>query len=137
MEPGYEFNPFTRPDTFPDSLAARVAGDEPEGFYKAINSAIAFFPNDRQAQLAFIGRCFDALDRVGAVPCQPAPPDYDEFWVEEPRYGRDRSEIRRAIVAEWLANGAGPMEIWTGVFFGVPDHVTPLASARRYVPKDV
>jgi hypothetical protein len=137
MEPGGDFNPFTRPDTFPDSLAVRIAGDEPEGFYKAINRAIRFFPKDRQAQFAFLDHCFDALDAIGAVPCRPGSPDYDEFWVEEPRYGRGRQEIRRAIVAEWLANGAGPMEIWSGVFFGMPDHVTPLDRARRYIPKDV
>ena len=126
-----------RPETFPDWFTLRIEDDEPEGFYHVVNHALGFYPDDRQAQLAFLNRCFDALDAIGAIPCRPGSPDYDEFWVEEPRYGRDRSEIRRAVIAEWLANGAGPMEIWTGVFFGMPDHVTPLDTARRYIPKDV
>ena len=124
-----------KPETFPDWLTFRIEDDEPEGFYNAINSALGFYPEDRQAQLAFLNRCFDALDRIGAVPCKSAYWNHQLGWIEVIKYGRDRADIRRAVIAEWLANGAGPMEIWSGVFFGIPEHVTPLDQAIGYVPE--
>lgn len=109
---------------FPDRI-----NFEPEGFYACANDGIRLFRLSGTQLVGFADRCVGEYLRRGAVPCRPGAPDYDEDWVELPGYGATADEIRHNVIAEWVAAGAGEIPPWTGVWFGLPKHVTPLAKA--------
>ncbi|MEI9900805.1 MAG: hypothetical protein WDN31_12525 [Hyphomicrobium sp.] len=60
------------------------------------------------AELAeYVRLCLLRLLEAGAVPVRHSPLDESLLWKEQTQYGTQPEQIADAIVAEWLASGAG------------------------------
>lgn len=97
---------------------------EPIGFYTMPNSGIETFGLSGTDLIAFVSRCVMTALKEGGIPCIPGFPDYPVDWIYEPKYGTAPMEIHDNVLNEWISNGAGLVDIWTGVWFGLPKSVS-------------
>ncbi len=98
--------------------------DEPIGFFTIPDAGINIFGLSGPDLIAFASRCVMKALNEGGIPCIPGHPDYDVDWIYEPKYGTSAKEIHDNVMNEWIANGAGPLEFWTGPWFGLPKSVS-------------
>ena len=124
--------PDDTPETILKWMETAVYEDEPVGMYYIVGWALSNFGMQGIEAIEYVDRCIAVLLQSGAVPCQPGYPEYREY-IEDWSYGTEPDAIRKAVVAEWVANGAGILEHWTGPFFGAPGtSVVPESQATRF-----
>ncbi len=131
----YEYDVVRSPEDYVRDAQKNGASDEPEGFWHWVNTGIGRFKLSGPTLVHFLDRCIEALQSRGAVPCEPGHPTYADEWVELPLLGDTPDAIRARVINDWLETGGGPMEPWSGVWFGLPHQVVPLSDATPAPPR--
>jgi hypothetical protein len=124
------FGDYDSTDEFMSYIRGNMEFDEPTGLYIFPSYGIDTFGLSGPDLVAFVSQCVMRALSEGGIPCIPGYPDHDAGWIYEPKYGTTPKEIHDNVLNEWIANGAGPLEFWTGPWFGLPRDVYPFSEAH-------
>jgi hypothetical protein len=113
-----------------DCLPFDMELSEPVGMYTIPGGGIQTFGLNGPDLIHFVSRCLMTMLDAGGIPCIPGYPDHDAGWIYEPKYGTTSKEIHDNVLNEWIANGAGPLEFWTGPWFGLQSDVYPFSETH-------
>lgn len=118
-----KFGYYDSVDEYLDCLPVTMDVDEPIGLYTIPGDGIETFGFNGPDLIHFVSCCLITMLGAGGIPCIPGYPNHPVDWVYEPKYGTTSEEIHDNVLNEWIANGAGPLEFWTGPWFGLPKSV--------------
>lgn len=124
------FGDYDSIDEYLSYFRGNMEFDEPVGFYTVPDAGIDIFGLSGPDLIAFASLCVTKMLSEGGIPCIPGYPDHDAGWIYEPKYGTTSKEIHDNVLNEWIANGAGPLEFWTGPWFGLPRDVYPFSETH-------
>jgi hypothetical protein len=86
--------------------------------WKIVNDGREGFGLEGVALVDFIRRSIHALIEAGAKPVFST--DKPSHWELQVQYGSNKHEVAKAVIQEWLHQGAPTPEVWTGLWFGLP-----------------